>query len=153
MKIGLLVRLLIAVVTIFLALVIAYVILVKPHDVPKVLIGDAWIRPHLTSSTMTAGYCAISNHTKDEVVIVAARATGIGAIEFHESVYENEMHRMIQLEELTVPPNGTLRLEPGGMHLMLFSVSDREAEIHRIEFELSNGETLSHDFAVDDRTK
>lgn len=120
----------------------------KPSQI--LVIEDAWIRAPVTSSSMTAGYCAFTNHSEQDIIVVSARSPSIEKIEFHESRYENEMHRMIQLPSLVIPAKGSLRLEPGGKHLMLFNLMDEEASVNSIEFTLSTGETVQYTFVVED---
>lgn len=99
---------------------------------------------------MSAGYCVFTNHGEQDITIVEARSSSVGSIEFHESSYENEMHRMIQLTGLVIPAKGNLRLEPGGMHLMLFNLTSENDSAKVIEFTLSTGETFEYSFIVKD---
>ena len=99
---------------------------------------------------MTAGYCVFTNRGEQDITVVSARSPSIGKIEFHESRYEDEMHRMVQLPSLVIPAKGTLRLEPGGKHLMLFNLMDKEASVNSIEFTLSTGELIEYAFVVED---
>ena len=41
---------------------------------------------------------------------------------------------MIKLDTLEIPSKDTLKLEPGGLHLMLFRVQDVEDNKHIINF-------------------
>lgn len=46
-----------------------------------------------------------------------------GYAELHSmDVDANGIMRMRQLQTLTIPPKGTVKLEPGGLHIMLFDV-------------------------------
>lgn len=118
----------------------------------SVEIGDAWVRSFLTSGSMTAGYCTIFNQMDEDIVIVSAHAEQVGAIEFHESTYQDEMHRMVKLDQLHIPAGKKLHLEPGGKHLMLFDVERNGSTTYQIEFVLGDGTNVAHDFAVEDRT-
>lgn len=144
LRIGLLVAL-IVVIGVFVALQ-------TQHTEKTAEISDAWVRSLLTSGSMTAAYCTISNRTDEDIVIVSAHAQHIGAIEFHESVYEDEMHRMVKLDELPVPAGTSLHLKPRGKHLMLFDVEPSDTSMYQIEFVLSDGATIVADFMVRDRT-
>lgn len=120
----------------------------KPSQ--NLVIEDAWIRAPVASSSMTAGYCAFTNHSEQDITVVSAQSPSFGKIEFHESRYEDEMHRMIHLTSLVIPAKGTLRLEPRGKHLMLFNLMDEEASVTNIEFTLSTGELFEFPFVVED---
>lgn len=99
---------------------------------------------------MTAAYCGFSNRGEQDITIVSARSLSVGSIEFHESRYENEMHRMIQLKEFVIPAKGKLSLEPGGMHLMLFNLSNDIDSSTQIEFTTSTGESFEYTFHIKD---
>lgn len=136
-----------------LLVVICVFIALQSHQSEKgVEISDAWVRSFLTSGSMTAAYCTISNQMDEDVVIVAAHAEQVGAIEFHESTYQDEMHRMVKLDQLQIPAGKKLRLEPGGKHLMLFDVERNGSAAYQIEFVLGDGSNVAHDFVVEDRT-
>lgn len=120
----------------------------KPSQI--LVIEDAWIRAPVTSSSMTAAYCVFTNRSDQDITLVSARSPSIGSIEFHESRYETEMHRMIQLPSLVIPAKSSLRLVPGGKHLMLFNLEDSETPINEIEFTLSTGEAFTSKFVFED---
>lgn len=120
----------------------------RPHSI--LVVEDAWIRTPVTSNSMTAGYCTFRNHSDQDITLVSARSNSIGKIEFHESRYENEMHRMIQLANLEIRARSTLHLKPGGKHLMLFNLEDSEALSNEIEFTTSTGETYQYTFVVEE---
>lgn len=102
---------------------------------PEIVSTDrAWVRTPLPSKTTTSAYVQFRNHTKDAITLTSADSTTIGSIEFHRSELKNGMHRMIQLDSLEIPPKDTLKLEPGGLHLMLFRVQEVEENKHVINF-------------------
>lgn len=138
-------------VLLFIAVAVCLLVFAIGRKQSQILvIEDAWIRAPVTSSSMTAGYCTFTNHSEQHITVVSARSPSIGSIEFHESRYENEMHRMILLPSLMIPAKGSLRLEPGGKHLMLFNLMDEEASVNNIEFTLSTGESFEYAFVVED---
>ena len=134
--------LLVAVVVVLLVLTMGR----KPDQILEVT--DAWIRAPTTSNSITAAYCVFTNHGEQDIIIVSASSLSVGSIEFHESRYENEMHRMIQLTQLRVPAKGRLDLEPGGVHLMLFNLINEDDSAKDIEFTLSTGESFEYSFLV-----
>lgn len=129
-------------------LVVLLIFAMTQRPVQTLDIEDAWIRAPVTSKSITAAYCKFTNHSNHKVEIRSAESNAIGSIEFHESRYVDEKHRMVLLSRLVIPAGGTLSLEPGGKHLMLFNLMDEEASVIEIEFMLSTGETLLHSFSV-----
>ncbi len=136
-----------------LVAIVACVLIVQLQPRTPFSIEEAWIRPPLPSSNNSAAYCTFVNRTSRDLILASARSNTIGRIEFHESVYENELHRMVHFEVLTVPARNTLALSPGGLHLMLFRLRDATDGIHHIEFTTSTGESFGAEFVIEDRGK
>ncbi|MCY3883831.1 MAG: copper chaperone PCu(A)C [Gammaproteobacteria bacterium] len=134
-----------------IAAVVVLLVLTMARNPDQILnVENAWIRAPTTSNSMTAAYCGFSNRGEQDITIVSARSLSVGSIEFHESRYENEMHRMIQLKEFVIPAKGKLSLEPGGMHLMLFNLSNDIDSSTQIEFTTSTGESFEYTFHIKD---
>jgi copper(I)-binding protein len=81
---------------------------------------DGWIREAPPQAPVRAGYVELRNGGPADVVLTGARSEAFGAIEVHEMVGEGDLMRMRRLQELRVPAGGTVTLQPGGRHLMLF---------------------------------
>ena len=58
------------------------------------------------------------------------------------------MHRMIKLDTLEIPSLGTLKLDPGGLHLMLFRVQEVKDNEHLIKFHTDSGDTYQSTFNI-----
>jgi len=89
----------------------------------KLEIEGAWTRPVILENRPTAVYFTIKNNTNgsDKLIkAVSALATRIG---FHTHKHENGVMKMVQIENIPVPANSILKVEPGGYHLMVFGLS------------------------------
>lgn len=107
-------------------------------------ITGAWVRQVPPAARMTAGYLTISNPGSEPLVIVGAESPLFNAVEVHGTEMVDGMARMRQQDSLTVPPGGTVSLEPGGLHLMLMQAVDSipaEGEIP-LALLLADGERL-----------
>ena len=106
--------------------------------------SDGWMRAMPPGQPTAAAYVSLSNPSDAPVALVAASATFAGTVEFHESLQEDGMWRMRRLEGIVIPAGGSVILEPGGKHLMLFGVSapTREGDQLTITLELDNGTSL-----------
>ena len=109
---------------------------------------SAWVRLPLPSKTTTSAYVELTNHTKNSITLTSADSETIGTIEFHKSELEDGMHRMIKLDTLEIPSLGTLKLDPGGLHLMLFRVEEVEDNEHLIKFHTDSGDIYQSTFNV-----
>lgn len=114
----------------------------------KVSVDDAWVRTPLPSKTTTAAYVLFKNLTKDTITLTSADSETIGAIEFHKSETRDGRHRMIKLDTLEIPAKDSLKLEPGGLHLMLFRIKEVEEDRHVISFHAEGDLTFQATFEI-----
>jgi copper(I)-binding protein len=101
-------------------------------------IEHAEFRPPLGSSGIGAGYFTIRSEKADRIVAVSSSLAD--AVEIHASVTNGDRVTMQRLETLDLPAGKTVRFEPGGMHLMVFSPrGEASARAFPITIELQSG--------------
>lgn len=118
------------------ALVLATSSLVAAGDGALLEATGAWVRParvmggghaHAATPSMTAvtsaAYMTLVNHGSHPVRIVGARTAVADGAELHETRIEGMVARMGPVDAIEVPPGGQVRLEPGGLHVMLIGVT------------------------------
>jgi copper(I)-binding protein len=86
-------------------------------------IAEAWIRATPPGARTAAAYLTITSSGAADRLLGAATPVA-GAVEIHTHVVEAGMSRMVRLPELTLPAGEAVRLEPGGLHLMLLDVGE-----------------------------
>ena len=86
---------------------------------PPLVVSDVVITTPMPGKSMSAGYLAITNNTRDTVTISHVESREYDSVQIHESVLQDGIAKMQRLDELTIPAKSTIRLEPGGKHLML----------------------------------
>jgi copper(I)-binding protein len=86
---------------------------------PPLVASDVNIAAPIPGKTMSAGYLSITNNTDDTISISRVGSSHFESIQIHESVLEDGIAKMHRLDELTIPAHSTVKLEPGGKHLML----------------------------------
>jgi len=67
------------------------------------------------------GYMTIRNTTAEAIDIISARSDLYSSIEFHETVHEDGMAKMLRHDSLQLPAQGSVQLKRDGKHLMLFN--------------------------------
>ncbi len=99
---------------------------------------------------MTAGFGTISNACNTPVTVIGARSPGFGDASLHQSEIVDGISRMRPVDRLTVPPGGSVELEPGGLHLMLMqpAVPLSEGATVDIELALEDGSTINGQLRV-----
>ena len=83
-------------------------------------VTGAWIREAPPTASVHAGYLTLANNGSEGIVITGVYSPDYGAAEIHRSWVEDGIARMAVIEQLPLAPGETVRLEPGGNHLMLF---------------------------------
>lgn len=105
---------------------------------------NAWIAEAPPVSKVQAAYMEIENESSDEIKIVAASSDDFGNIEFHRTIDKDGMASMQRQNELVIPADGELKLQPGGYHMMLFRPAKalRAGDKSTFRFTLANGKNI-----------
>ena len=85
------------------------------------IVEDAWIAEAPPVSKVMVAYMTVKNTGKTAIEIIRAESDTYSSIEFHETVHEDGMARMIRHSSLNISANSSLELKRGGPHLMLFN--------------------------------
>ena len=91
----------------------------------ELLFEGAWARATIGESKVSAVYLAVSNRSEVPALLVEAHAERAGHTMIHRSVVEDGVMKMRHVEAVEIPAGATVRLEPGGIHVMLTGVSRR----------------------------
>ncbi len=112
-----------------LAMVLATVLLVGCAGRPSgsaqwIVVEDAWVRPAPMAEGSAAAYMLIRNTDDTIDTLTSAEADFAATVELHQSTAEGEMMHMMPVDQINVPARGSVRLEPGGFHIMLMDLSE-----------------------------
>ena len=103
----------------------------------SVAVSDAWVRPAPTTDTATAGYLTITNGGGQNDALLSATSPVAGSVEVHETSLDSSgMAGMHPVDRIPVPAGGTVKLEPGGYHLMIMGLSRTLAAGDTVELDL-----------------
>lgn len=61
---------------------------------------------------------------RQEVDLLGVTSDDAVRLEMHETVEEDGVARMQPLKKINVPPGATVKMEPGGKHVMLWGISE-----------------------------
>jgi hypothetical protein len=84
-------------------------------------VSQAWIRATPPGARAAAAYMTITSAGAER--LVGADAAAARAVEIHTHVVEGGLQRMARRAELALPAGEAVRLEPGGLHLMLIDLA------------------------------
>lgn len=106
----------------FRAITVSAVIFVSGNSFAAnehLMVHEPWVREAPPNAKMMAGYFTIMNFSGKDKEIVGASSAQFEKVELHKSVEEGGMAKMIAQKSVTVPKQGTVKFQPGGLHLML----------------------------------
>ncbi len=99
-----------------------------------ILVGDVWARASKVRNS--AAYMTVTNESKETARLVAASSPVAERVEIHTTIIEDGVMKMRPLEAIEIPPGETVRLEPGGRHVMLLGLRRALKPGDRIELTL-----------------
>ncbi len=113
-------------------------------------VKDGWIRLLPGGMPMQAGFGRIENRCAMPATIVSASSPAYASVELHESKRVDGVHRMREVPELRIAPDGAAVLQPGGLHLMLIrpNATLKPGSRVAIEFTLKDGRKLLGEFEL-----
>lgn len=88
-------------------------------DQPPLVIEDLVLTRPIPGTAMGAGYFTLRNTSKQLIRIDRVGSPDLLAVAMHESALEDGIARMVELQEISIPPQSTVVFEAGGKHLML----------------------------------
>ncbi|MGL6260143.1 copper chaperone PCu(A)C [Vibrio sp. WXL103] len=107
------------------------------HAETELMINDPYVRATPPNITTSAVFAHLHNHADSPVTIVSATTPAAGSVELHTVETEGDVMKMRQVDQLVVPANQHLLLKPGGLHIMLFDLSQPLVEGESINLELT----------------
>lgn len=113
----------------------------------NILAEYVYARATPPAAATSAVFAELTNSGEQQRVLVSASTPAAGKVELHDVIHDGDMMKMRQVEQMIIPPHGTLILKPGGLHIMLFDLKHplQEGESIDVELTFANGEkqTLS----------
>jgi len=85
-------------------------------------VDGAWSRELPPVSPNGAAYLSLRNTGSAADALVGAQTPVAARAEVHEHAMEGGVMRMRRVESLDLPPGEAVRMEPGGLHLMLLDL-------------------------------
>ncbi len=88
-------------------------------DTHLVQIEDGWVRAVPPQLTLTAAYMQLKNLTDQKLTLVGASTPIFTKVEMHQTIFEDNMARMVPVEKLVIAPQEIVMFKPKGLHFML----------------------------------
>jgi len=111
------------------------------HTDGGIVVKDAWIREAPPVVKVLAAYMTIENHTNAATELVSITSSAFKNIEIHRTDLKGGMASMEKQNNVPIEAENSLKLEPNGMHLMLFEPTNplRAGDIVSFVLRFANG--------------
>jgi copper(I)-binding protein len=86
---------------------------------PPIKVDDAFARAMPPGARTAGAYLAIENRGTQPDRLVSARSPRAAAVELHQTSEQGGVMRMRPVEAVPIAPGQSVKLTPGGLHLML----------------------------------
>jgi len=106
-------------------------------------VENAWVQLAPPGAKVNAAYMQIHNPQAQARIITGVRADCCAMVMLHQTRREGDRVFMDHLEQLVIPAQSSVRLAPGGLHIMLMQAK-RELTLDSkvtISFDFSDGTT------------
>ncbi len=127
---------------------------VTPVHAQSVTVNEAWIRGTVPGQSATGAFMELTG--KSSARLVAAESPAAKSVEVHNMTMEGGVMKMFPVEGVDVPAGKTVKLAPGGYHIMMMglqkSLNAGEKVPLKLTFELADKkrETVSLSVEVRD---
>lgn len=98
----------------------------------------------------SAIFMMLKSNSPLPVSLVKAQSSVADNVELHAHMVDNGVMKMRQVSEITVPGNGSIKLQPGGYHIMLIGLKQdlNEGDKVRVRLYFSNNSMSVIDLPV-----
>ncbi|MCG9702145.1 copper chaperone PCu(A)C [Vibrio natriegens] len=137
----------------FSALVMSPVSLAHEYEASQIHIDHPWSREAPPNAPVIGGFLQLNNHGEKEDALIAAESPIAARIELHNHIMEDGVMKMVKVSEISVPAKGTVALEPGSFHLMIFNPNQTLKEGDRFPMTLTfkNAGKVDVEIAVENK--
>ena len=111
-------------------------------------IENAWIAEAPPVSRVMVAYMTLKNTGPNNIEIIDAESDLYSSIEFHETLHEDGMARMIRHASLEISAYNSLELKQGGPHLMLFNPTKRLKAGDTVDIKLMTKNNITKTISV-----
>jgi periplasmic copper chaperone A len=113
------------------------------------MVSDCWIRS-MPGDTPSGGYFKLMNMSDKPVDLVGVSTDAFGMSMLHQTQTSGSTSKMVMMDKVAVPANGTLAFAPGGYHVM-FEKAKKPLVVGSsipVTFKFGDGESVEAQCAV-----
>jgi len=106
----------------FIYLITAFPASAEPTRLGDLIIETPWARASIGMSRPAAAYITIRNEGKTTDILTGIETTVSAKSEVHKMEMKNGVASMGPAGPVKIPANGSVKLAPGGLHIMLMKL-------------------------------
>ncbi len=114
-------------------LIAVILMIFNPGD--DIVIKDQWIRPG-AEKMVTALYFTLENNGSEADTLYAVETDIAKMVQIHETYSNGDVMGMREIGKIIIEPESSVKLEPGGMHIMVMRLKRDIKKGDEIEFKL-----------------
>jgi len=120
-----------------LPLLLALALTHLAHAADSVSVKDAWVRLPPPGAKIVGAYLTLE--AKQPTTLTGAKSPAAGSVEMHTMSMNKGVMQMRQIPSIALEPGKPVKLEPGGLHLMLVELKKplKAGDIVQIDLHLS----------------
>jgi len=92
----------------------------------EVVVKDAWARATVPQQRATGVFMQLQSDKEVRLMDVQSTAAGMAGV--HEMQMENNVMKMREVLQLTIPAGKNIEFKPGGLHVMLMDLKSQAKE-------------------------
>ncbi|SEP48174.1 hypothetical protein SAMN04487843_12671 [Methylobacterium sp. ap11] len=126
--------------------------LAHEYSVGPLKIDHPWARATPRGAKVGGGYAVITNTGSMPDRLVGGSLTAAGRVEIHRMTMEGDVMKMGPVEGgLEIKPGQTVKLEPGGLHIMFMDLAAplKQGEMVKGTLSFERAGTVPVEFAID----
>ena len=111
----------------------------------EVRVIDPWVQEAPPNAKVLVAYLEINNSGAKTQIVTAVGSPAFERVEIHRTIADRNMAGMELLKELTILPNSSIYMKPGGLHFMLIGARKRlrAGDMVPLNLTLKDGNTLA----------
>lgn len=106
-----------------------------PAAAQSIEVRNAWVRGTVPAQKATGAFMEITG--KSAVRLVSAESPVAGSVEIHNMTMENGVMKMFPVEGIDLPAGKTVKLAPGGYHVMMMALKQQMKAGDRVPLKLT----------------
>ncbi len=104
------------------AIFCAALLFASPAHAGVVNVIEAYAKPTIGKQKVGVAFVTIQSVSDQNDALIAVESPQAARVELHTNEMKNDIMRMRKLEKMALPAHGEVRMEGGGLHLMLYDL-------------------------------